>query len=814
MNKLLLRQIGKHWGSPENVPAEIKNFLSSVSDTYDYHDRNRIMLERSIELSSDEMIGLYDRIRAESKELAKAHEELKTLFRNIETVFFTVDVTQGKVVQMSPSCEKIYGYTAEDFLNDNNSLWYDAVLEEDKHIIQANYALMYAGKSFSHAHRIKAKDGTIRWIESKLTPTLGADGSVIRIDGITSDITAQKEAEEERLNIETRYRKLIEKSHDGISLLAADGRLLYVSPSVEHILGYTTAELIDTDPGDLTHPDDKDALVALLMDLFRRFGESARAVYRMKNKSGEWRWISSTITNLLAEKSVNALVFNYQDISDFKRSEDQLEYDRRNRDALINSTTDLMWSFDSDLRLITANRSFLTAMKYVSGIDLHAGDDLMVGVFDETTLNKWEGLYKRVLSGEAFVYENHETAAGEQWAELTFNPILEDGKVVGGSCCWHDITEKKIYHQQLEASARMMADAQRIARFGSWEAEFDEDGNLPDHKITWTEEMYRIFGLDSATYVPGVEQYMLLIHPADQELVADWITAVKQGEGPGSIDYRIHTPEGQRRWVKTTADLIRDKKTGHRTKLVGTVQNITERKTLERERHQITKDLVQRNKTLEQFAHIVSHNLRAPVANILGLSNLIKLSEGNADTQRQCIDGLTLSAKRLDEIILDLNKILQVKQGMSEEKDMIHLDTLVSNIKDSIQMIIEQENVTIITDFNEITQLYTIKNYLHSIFFNLISNSIKYRRHSVRPVIEISSRTENGKTLLAFKDNCMGIDLEKHGHNLFGLYKRFHHNVEGKGMGMYMVKTQVESLGGKIGIKSKVDQGTEITVEI
>lgn len=815
MNKLLLRQIGKHWGSYDNVPAELKEFLQTVSNTYDYQDRDRSMLERSIELSSDEMIGLYDRLRNESKELTKAHEELKTLFSNIGSVFFTVDIPQNKVIQMSPSCEKIYGYTAEEFLRDNNSLWFEVVLEEDRPIINANYPLMLAGKSFSQSYRIRAKDGTIRWLESKITPTLNADNVLIRIDGVTTDITAQKEAELERTTIETRFRKLIEQSHDGICLLGENLRLLYVSSSVEHVLGYKMSELIDTDPTILTHPDDKENLIALLTDLFSRYGESKRAVCRMKHKSGEWRWISSTITNMLAEKSVNALVFNYQDITDRKRAEEQLEFDRRNRDALINSTTDLMWSFDENARLITANHAFIDAIKYVSGHELRPGDKLLaLDMLPESSRNKWEELYARVLAGEAFIYEIHESVPVDQWGEISLNPIFEGGKVVGGSCCWRDITEKKKHLEQLASSARMMADAQRISRFGSWEVLFDDNGDLINDSLTWTDEMFRIFGVSTETFMPCLPENVMSIHPSDRSLVVDWFSAVKQGDIPGSINYRVNTPAGQRRWVKTTADLIRDKKTGNRVKLVGTVQDITERKTLERERNQATKDLVQRNKALEQFAHIVSHNLRAPVANILGLSNLIKLSQNNAETQRQCIDGLTLSAKRLDEIILDLNKILQVKQGMSEEKDIVHLDTLVSNIQDSIYMIIQQENVSVITDFKEVPELYTIKNYLHSIFFNLISNSIKYRRPTVRPVIQISSRMEGGKTILTFTDNCMGIDLEKHGHNVFGLYKRFHHNIEGKGMGMYMVKTQVESLGGKISIKSQVNHGTEITIEI
>lgn len=813
MNKLISRQITKHWGHTDNVPDDVKKFLEVIAETYEHNDRDRSMLERAIELTSSEMIALNERLRAESQELRKAHEELKTLFRNIETAFFTVDMTLNKVTQISPSCEKIFGYTADEFLN-NSDLWFDAVLEEDKHIVENDYPMLNAGERLSPIHRIKTKDGTIRWVETKITPTLGADGKVVRIDGITTDITSKKEAEEQNHLLEIRFRKLIEHSHEGISLLGTDGRVQYVSPSVERILGYTVEELNAADPTDYIHPDDQKEVMSMIAEIMNQYGASKRISYRVKNKAGVWRWVRANISNLIHEKSVNALVFNYEDITEHKEALNQIEFDRRNRDALINSTNDLMWSFDSDLRLITANNSFLTVMKHTIGADLVCGDNLLHPSIPLQTLIKWKSLYSRVLSGESFVYENHENVTEDLWAELSLKPIVENGKVIGGSCVWHDITEKKINSEKLLASERMMAVAQRLSSLGSWEIKFNVQGKLIRESLSWSNEVYRIYGYNPDTHTPSFADNAKHILPADATLLSEWSLALLHGDSPGSVDFRIYTTDGELRWVKTSADLIFDPVTNKRSKIVGTVQDITERKLLERDRVQVNRDLVQRNKALEQFAHIVSHNLRAPVANILGLSNLIQLSEKDRNTQQQCINGLTISAQRLDDIIQDLNKILQVKRGMTDESNLVNLDLLVSNIKDSIGMQIDEEKVTIHTDFSEIEDLYTNRSYMHSIFLNLISNSIKYRRPNVKPIIEISSRKEEGKMFLSFKDNSMGIDLDKHGSNVFGLYKRFHHTAEGKGLGMFMVKTQVETLGGKIAIKSEVDKGTEIIIEL
>ena len=102
---------------------------------------------------------------------------------------------------------------------------------------------------------------------------------------------------------------------------------------------------------------------------------------------------------------------------------------------------------------------------------------------------------------------------------------------------------------------------------------------------------------------------------------------------------------------------------------------------------------------------------------------------------------------------------------------------------------------------------------MYSIFYNLISNSIKYRRQHIPSVIAIESRLAKNKMELIFIDNGMGIDLNKNGGTVFGLYKRFHNHIEGKGMGLFMVKTQVETLGGKISIKSAENKGTEFKIE-
>lgn len=225
-----------------------------------------------------------------------------------------------------------------------------------------------------------------------------------------------------------------------------------------------------------------------------------------------------------------------------------------------------------------------------------------------------------------------------------------------------------------------------------------------------------------------------------------------------------------------------------------------------------SENLIKRNQALEQYTFIVSHNLRAPVATILGLSELLDDENNTREEIKEMLSGLHLSAKKLDAVIYDLNHILEMKQKVHELSETVSLEELVSDVKLIFSKLIEQGNIVFTCNFATAPRITTLKSYLVSILYNLVSNSIKYRRPDIQLVIEIKSYPEGANTVLLYKDNAKGIDMEKNGHKLFGLYERFDLSVEGKGMGLYMIKTQVENLDGNIYVESEIDKGTEFKI--
>lgn len=242
------------------------------------------------------------------------------------------------------------------------------------------------------------------------------------------------------------------------------------------------------------------------------------------------------------------------------------------------------------------------------------------------------------------------------------------------------------------------------------------------------------------------------------------------------------------------------------------VYDITKQKIQEKEKEKMTADLIQRNQILEQFTFIISHNLRAPTANIIGFSEILQDETLTLEEQKESLIALSASIKGLDTIIKDISNILQSENEVYAEKEFVSFSELVENIMISLGNIIEKNKVQINFDFSEVEKIYSLKIYIYSIFYNLISNSIKYSKPNVPPLIQIKSKKENDKIILAFKDNGLGIDMKTNSTKVFGLYNRFHSHVEGKGIGLFMVKTQVEALGGIITIASELDKGTTFTI--
>ena len=178
--------------------------------------------------------------------------------------------------------------------------------------------------------------------------------------------------------------------------------------------------------------------------------------------------------------------------------------------------------------------------------------------------------------------------------------------------------------------------------------------------------------------------------------------------------------------------------------------------------------LHKRNQQLEQFAYIISHNLRGPVASIIGLIKLFDREKMADQENLQYLDYLYQSAIKLDAVISDLGQVLSLEQNLDKHLREIHLPTVVEGIRYKLQQQIKEGNPTIEAQYQE-ENIYSHPAYLESIMYNLISNAIKYREEEKQAVIEVKARKENDIFYISVSDNGLGIDMEQFGGRLFSL---------------------------------------------
>jgi PAS domain S-box-containing protein len=410
------------------------------------------------------------------------------------------------------------------------------------------------------------------------------------------------------------------------------------------------------------------------------------------------------------------------------------------------------------------------------------------------------------------------------WANVVFTTLYNDaGHLIGFAKVTRDITVQKLAEEKAaELNARLERQVKaNIDKVIANEVRFRElIENSYDGYSLFNKDMEVIYRSRSSeringwTYTDrGAENIMAILHPDDVLLMKHGLPQLlNHPEKPVLFTVRIRHKMGHYVWVQGVfTNMLADKHIGA---IICNFRDITEQKKVEEEREKMTADLLQRNQDLEQFAYMVSHNLRAPVANIAGLSNILQDDEEEEAEKKHALHALARSVNHLDQVIIDMNNVLQVGGAANRQYEEVSLPVLIDEILESIHCLAGECNLTINQHLHPGGRIHTIKSYIYSMLQNLIVNSIKYRRADVDPIINIRSEIVDKQLTIWFEDNGKGIDLCKYGRQVFAPYKRFDQSVDGKGLGLFMVKTQTERLGGTIKVESELGLGTKFIITL
>ena len=305
------------------------------------------------------------------------------------------------------------------------------------------------------------------------------------------------------------------------------------------------------------------------------------------------------------------------------------------------------------------------------------------------------------------------------------------------------------------------------------------------------------------------------VHPDDLPKVLGETEKILNGKESNHwvSEYRFRKANGEYAIVQDKNFAIRNVQ-GKVIRLVGSIHDITKKKEEEAEKILLLDELIQNNKELKQFSYITTHNLRAPLTNLVSICNLINTDYIEDTRTKKLIEGFKTSTYYLNETLNDLIKVLIIRGNTNLPIEILNFSEILEEVKASIYMEIINKAVAINTDFSDAPEVHFSKPYLSSIFLNLITNSIKYAHTKRYPAITIKTTKEvDGRILMTYSDNGIGMDMNRVKDKIFGLYQRFHGNADSKGIGLFLIHSQITALGGIIEVESEENVGTTVTIK-
>jgi PAS domain S-box-containing protein len=550
----------------------------------------------------------------------------------------------------------------------------------------------------------------------------------------------------------------------------------------------------------LIHPDDRDKIMKSHVDAVTT-GDMSMVEYRVLLNDKDIIWIAATRTVTRdARGNPIKMTGTIQDITLKKQFEREREDWKTRHELVANSAGLVIYDYNIPTGNIDWSGNSLSVLGYRPH-ELGNIDRWVERIHPDDRAEAFALLEKAQY--ELLPYDVHYRfgAKDGRWVHLHDRGFFIaglDGKAVRMLGMMNDVTEQKLAQQSLQESEQRFRTLQ--------EASFGGIGVHDQGKIIDCNQ-----GLCDITGY----SYNELIGSNGLELIApefrDFVLEKIRSGYESTYDVEGIRKDGSRYVLE-----IRGKNFAYSGKTIRVTEfrDITDRKRSEEKiREQaanllsVTEDLKRKNNQLEEFTQIVSHNLRSPVGNILTLLSFYDGAESEGE-KAEYIGLLKEAASTTLVMLNELNDILKIKQDQNIEKQEIRFEKVFEQVKSMLTARIAEVNATVEATF-EIPVIYYPSIYMESIMLNLVDNALKYYHPLRKPLIRVRTyQNVQGHIMMEVSDNGIGINMQRYGHQVFKLRKTFHHHPESRGIGLFMIKNQVEAMGGDITISSKENEGT------
>jgi PAS domain S-box-containing protein len=618
----------------------------------------------------------------------------------------------------------------------------------------------------------------------------------------------RKRIERELMQNQEKLKFISENTSDGI-IVFENSQLSYISPAYTKLSGYSleysmglTIEQIFA----YIHPDDIDRIKEYAYGQLANQKQQFSYEYRFRGPDGIYYWREDSANVLYNEDGTySKYIAISRDVTERKKTEEKLIQSEQQLRLISENSSDGFVIMENR-RISYVSPSYTNFMGYsqeeVYGmtpreimINVHPDDRERVDSFIRNNL-------KNNVTSFKCEFRFKDKSGKYQWREDSTNVIYnEDRSGYKYIIISRDINERKEIESQLIESERQL---RLISENTSDGVAVIENGVLtyvsPSYLrlLQYPENHYKGFTL---------EDIFNSFHPDDLKEVKPYIyesLALQKTE----IQYEVRFKDalGNYHWREDSANVLYDEN-GKYSKYIVVTRDISARKESEKEKNRLYKITEKQNQKLINFTHIVSHDIRSHTSNLAMILELFEETNDAAE-QKEYFAMLKQSTNKLSDTIFYLNETVAVQSGANTDKMLLNLKAEIQKSITGINAIVKTTNALIGINVPNDLFVEATQSYLESIIFNLLTNAIKYKSPDRKPVINIQAKKIGDEIQLTFSDNGMGIDMEKYGNKIFGMYKTFHGNPDAVGLGLFMVKNQLESMGGRIEIESKVNIGT------
>lgn len=784
----------------------------------------------------------------DEKRIQEINKRFEAVAKATSDVIYDYDFTSGTIYLSGTNYHSLYGYQFEE--NKTDIEFYRTILHPEERYEVFDFFNEAANDThethFEIEYKFLRSDGTYADVLDRFD-IIWRNGRPIKKVGALQDITTRKFQEtilalekktyELNANPKIKFKTVIESLLDqvefllnnafcAISIVDEYNSNIYVSTnSLESVFIEKLSELetingtgaqSEFSGGRIIITDfEKEVSRSTYSDLALEFGY--KASWSITVKRGTSKAVATFQTFYKTFRSPNSneiefierianligvLVENDQAFKETARAKERY-------DIVAKATSDTIWDWDIQGDNFGWNKGIQGIFGYrkedVGSTSkwwfdrIHPEDSIKMSVtlysFLEQKTEKWQDEYRFACADGSYKYV----------FDRGFLVKDSNGKAIRMIGAMQDVTRQKEEEQRLKLLETVITQTKDAVIISESEK---SDATIP--KIVFVNPAF--------TRMTGYQADQVIGHPptifmerksfkSDFDRLADALKNKKE--------YKLETlnnkANGEEYWVNFSMIPITNKE-GEHSHWISIQRDITEEKRQEKEKEQLIRELTQNNKDLKQFSYITSHNLRAPLSNLTGLLHLLEDIPIDNEELREIMEGFSKSTFLLNETINDLVKVVIIKDNPSIDKEEVSITEVFDNVYDQLSLLVNLHKIDVNVQLEEVSILNMNKAYLESIFLNLLTNAIKYRNPNKQLKISVTSRAVEDNMILTFKDNGIGIDLERNRDKIFGLYQRFHNYPDSKGLGLYLVKSQVESMGGTISVESNVDVGTLFTL--